>query len=136
MDPTPSVPSDSLAGVHVLVVDDNPAARELLRTILEYAGALVTLAESAERALRIMDYAVPHVLISDISMPGHDGWWLIEQVRSRQVVQGGRVPAIALTALADDDAGTIGAGFQAYLRKPVDPWELCRLVGSLVPPGA
>jgi CheY-like chemotaxis protein len=123
--------------VHVLVVDDNPDARELLRTILEYAGALVTLAESAERALRVMDYALPHVLISDISMPEHDGWWLIRQVRSRQAIQGGRVPAIALTALADDDAGTIGAaGFQAYLRKPVDPWELCRLVESLVPQGA
>jgi len=127
-----SVPRDMLAGLHALVVDDSPDARGLFRTILEYAGALVTVAASAEHALNVFDQAVAHVLITDIALPGHDGSWLIRQVRARSAKHGGRVPAIALMALSDDETKVLSAGFQAYLAKPVDPWELCRLVESLL----
>lgn len=128
----PAVPSELLLGVHVLVVDDNTDARELFKTILEYAGALVSVAATAEQAVRFFDHVVPDVLVSDIAMPGHDGYWLIREVRARGVERGGAVPAVAVTDLAEHGPRqALGAGFQAHLRKPVDPWELCRLVETL-----
>ena len=130
--PEPTVPSELLVGVHVLVIDDNADARELLTTILEYAGAVVSVAATAEQAVRFFDHAVPDVLVSDISMPGHDGYWLIRELRARGVDRGGAVPAVAVTALSEHGPRQVlAAGFQAYLRKPVDPWELCRVVETL-----
>jgi len=78
-----------LVGIHVLVVDDNADARELFKTILEYAGALVSVAASAEQAVRFFDHVVPDVLVSDVSMPGHDGYWLIRELRTREAARGG-----------------------------------------------
>jgi CheY-like chemotaxis protein len=128
----PAVPSELLVGVHVLVVDDNADARELFKTILEYAGALVSVASSAEQAVRFFDHVVPDVLVSDISMPGRDGYWLIRELRGRDPARGGGVPAVAVTAISEHGARqTITAGFQAHLRKPVDPWELSRVVETL-----
>ena len=128
----PAVPSELLVGVHVLVVDDNTDARELFKTILEYAGALVSVAASAEQAVRFFDHVVPDVLVSDISMPGHDGYWLMRELRARGADRGGAVPAVAVTALSEHGARqALSAGFQAHLRKPVDPWELCRVVETL-----
>jgi CheY-like chemotaxis protein len=128
----PPVPSELLVGVHVLVVDDNADARDLFRTILEYAGALVSVASTAEQALRFFDHVVPDVLVSDISMPEHDGYWLIRELRARAREQGGFVPAVAVTALSGErPSQVLGAGFQVHLRKPVDPWELCRTVDTL-----
>lgn len=128
----PSVPSELLVGVHVLVVDDNTDARELFKTILEYAGALVSVAATAEQAVRFFDHVVPDVLVSDISMPGHDGYWLIRELRSRDPERGGIVPAVAVTAMSEHGPRqALAAGFQAHLRKPVDPWELCRVIETL-----
>jgi CheY-like chemotaxis protein len=128
----PAVPSELLVGVHVLVVDDNADARELFKTILEYAGALVSVASSAEQAVRFFDHVVPDVLVSDISMPEHDGYWLIRELRTRGAGRGGSVPAVAVTAMSDHGPRqAMTAGFQAHLRKPVDPWELCRVVETL-----
>jgi CheY-like chemotaxis protein len=127
--------SGALVGLHVLVVDDNADARELFKMILEYAGALVTVAETAEQALRFFDHVVPDILVSDISMPTRDGLWLIGQVRARSPERGGSVPAIAVTALPEQEPRvTLAAGFQGHLRKPVDPWEFCRAVESLARP--
>ena len=72
-------------------------------------------------------------LVSDIAMPDQDGDWLIRELRALPPGQGGAIPAIALTAhgAAHGPDRTLAAGFQAHLRKPVDPWELCRLVASL-----
>jgi len=128
----PAVPSELLVGIHVLVVDDNADARELFKTILEYAGALVSVAASAEQAVRFFDHVVPDVLVSDVSMPGHDGYWLIRELRTREAARGGHVPAVAVTAMSQHGPRqAMTAGFQAHLRKPVDPWELCRVVETL-----
>ena len=128
------LPTDALVGVHVLVVDDDDDARQLIRTILEYCGALVTVAASAREALGVLERVVPDALVSDISMPHEDGYWLIGQVRALDPARGGALPAIALTAHGQTHGPdrTLSAGFQVHLRKPIDPWELCRTVVSLV----
>lgn len=128
------LPGDALLGVHILVVDDDDDARHLIRTILEYCGALVTAVSSAPAALGTLRSVVPDVLLSDISMPDHDGYWLLEQVRALPAERGGRIPAVALTAhgRAHGPDRTLAAGFQAHLSKPVDAWELCRTITGLV----
>lgn len=128
------LPSDALLGVHILVVDDDEDARHLIRTILEYCGALVTAVASAPAALGTFRSVIPDVLLSDISMPDHDGYWLLQQVRALPAERGGRVPAVALTAhgRAHGPDRTLAAGFQAHLSKPVDAWELCRTIIGLV----
>ena len=124
----PTVPSDLLVGIHVLVVEDNNDARDLFRTILEYAGALVTVATNAEQAVRMCQHIVPDVMVTDIAMPGRDGFWLIDELR-RQSTGEREIPAIAVTGQGEATAGRYdAAGFVEVLRKPVDPWELCRVV--------
>lgn len=122
-----------LQGIHVLVVDDDESAREVLRTVLEAEGASVVTAASAVEALHELDDAVPDVLLTDIGMPVTDGFTLIESIRSRSAQRGGAVPAVALTGYmaAEDRARARRAGFHAYLIKPVDPGELVDVVRSL-----
>jgi CheY-like chemotaxis protein len=128
----PPIPRDMLAGVHVLVVEDSADSREIFKMILEYAGALVSLAGTAEQALSFLDHVVPDVLVSDIAMPTRDGVWLIGQIRARNQEGGREVPALAVTAADEHEQRRIrAAGFQRYLRKPVDPWEFCNTVASL-----
>jgi len=124
----PIVPNELLAGIHVLVVEDNADARELFKTILEYAGALVTVATGAEQALGMCEQILPDLLLTDIAMPGRDGFWLVRELRAHG--DGHRtIPAIAVTAQGHPAAGRYTeAGFADVLRKPVDPWELCRVV--------
>lgn len=128
------LPTDALVGVHVLVVDDDDDARQLIRTILQYCGALVTTVGSASEAIRTLDRVTPDVVLSDIAMPNEDGYWLISRLRTRPPELGGSIPAIALTAhgQAHGPDRTLAAGFQAHLRKPIDPWELCRAVVGVV----
>jgi CheY-like chemotaxis protein len=131
-------PADALVGVHVLVVDDDDDTRELVRTILEYAGALVTLAASAPGALEVIARLSPDVLLSDIAMPGADGYTLLREVRASRSARAPRIPAIAVTAhgRVHGPERTRAAGFDAHLRKPIDPWELCRTVAELARPRA
>jgi CheY-like chemotaxis protein len=125
----PTVPSDLLVGIHVLVVEDNGDARELFKTILEYAGALVTVAGSAEQALRMCEQIVPDVILTDIAMPDRDGFWLIGELRRHEAAGARAIPAIAVTGQGQATVGRYAAaGFAEVLRKPVDPWELCRVV--------
>ena len=128
------LPTEALIGVHVLVVDDDEDARHLIKTILEYCGALVTPADSARAALEILERVVPDAIISDISMPREDGYWLIREVRALAPERGGVIPAVALTAhgYTHGPDRTLAAGFQVHLRKPIDPWELCRTLVSLI----
>lgn len=123
----------TLLGTRVLVVDDDGDARELLRSILAQRGASVRTASSASEALSQMDSRVPDVLVSDIGMPGQDGYGLIREVRLRSREKGGHVPALALTAFArsDDRRRAISAGFHMHLAKPVEPAELVTVVASL-----
>jgi CheY-like chemotaxis protein len=117
----------TLRGTLVLLAEDDDDARELLTFALEACGASVVAAASAREALRFSDTIIPSVLVTDISMPGEDGFWLLAELRRRLQARGLRIPAVACTALAREftrDA-VLAAGFQAYVTKPVDPLALC-----------
>lgn len=122
-----------LAGVRVLVVEDEDDTRELLVTALEQCGAQVTSSSSAADALASFDRLPPDVLVSDLAMPDEDGFSLIRKVRSRDAGNGGAVPAAALTAYArtEDRIRALAAGFQKHLPKPIDPSDLIAAVAAL-----
>ena len=124
---------DILAGIYVLLVDDEADAREMLSEVLRRHQARVTAVASARDALVELDRALPDVLISDIAMPEDDGYALIRKVRGRTVEQGGQVPALALTAYAreEDRVRALAAGYQVHVPKPVEPQELAAVVASL-----
>ncbi|WP_242345156.1 hybrid sensor histidine kinase/response regulator [Anaeromyxobacter terrae] len=126
-------PLAGLERVRVLVVDDDPDTLDVVRQVLETAGALVTAAASVREALAALSVRPPDVLLSDLGMPGEDGYALIRKVRSLEAARGGRVPAAALTAYtqAEDRAEALLAGFQIYLAKPVEPAELTAAVARL-----
>jgi signal transduction histidine kinase/CheY-like chemotaxis protein len=120
-------------GVRVLVTDDDMNARELLAAILENAGAEVRAAASAEDALMILQTWTPEVVLSDIEMPGEDGYGLIE--RAHRLTTGhARLVAIALTAHArpEDRVRALEAGFQWHLAKPIEPSELLSVIATLL----
>jgi len=125
----------NLAGRRILVVDDELDARDLLAEILSQAGADVVVVGSADEALETLARWRPDVLVSDIGMPGDDGYILIRKVRALSAGQGGRVRALALTAYArsEDRALALEAGFHAHIAKPVDPLELTALIAGLAP---
>ena len=116
-----------LAGVHVLVVEDTDDSREVLKVVLEYCGALVTTAESAEKAKRILETIRPHVLVTDIAMPD-DGLELIREVKAVAETKGIHIPAIAITAYRDRREELLAEGFAELLEKPLDPLALCGVV--------
>ncbi len=122
-----------LAGVHVLVVDDDPGAREVIASILQNFGARVSLAGSGPAALTLLFERKPHVLVADLAMPEMDGYALIEQVRALDPNLGGRVPAVAVTAYASaqDRLRALHAGFQNHIAKPVEPEELAAVITNL-----
>jgi CheY-like chemotaxis protein len=120
-----------LSGVKVLVVDDEADSVEIVRRILGRTGAVVCTAGSMEEALAEFVRFAPHVVLSDIGMPGHDGYELLAHLRE---LPGGRtVPAVALTALArtEDRTRALRAGFQLHVPKPVDSAELIAVVQNL-----
>jgi CheY-like chemotaxis protein len=125
------LPRETLVGVQVLVVDDDQDACTLLATILAYCGALVTTATSAESGLASIARVVPDVVVCDIAMADHDGYWFLSAVR--QAPGGATLPVIAVTGHDDMHSAerTLSAGFHGHIRKPIDPWELARLVSAL-----
>ncbi|GMU05245.1 hybrid sensor histidine kinase/response regulator [Corallococcus caeni] len=127
------MPPPELGGVKVLVVDDEEDARELLRTLLEDCGAHVATAGSAAEGLQVLQVEHPDVLVSDIGMPGTDGYGFIKQVRALPDEKGGRTPAVAITAYArsEDRTRVLRAGFQSHVPKPVEPGELLAVLASL-----
>jgi signal transduction histidine kinase len=124
----------TLDGITVLVVDDEEDAREAMAVLLGQAGARVISVGGAAEALAMLDRERPDVLLSDIAMPGEDGYALIRRVRSRSGETGGRIPAAALTAYAtlEDRAKAIRAGYDEHIPKPVDPTRLIGAVALLV----
>jgi signal transduction histidine kinase/CheY-like chemotaxis protein len=128
----PALPA-MLSEVRVLVVDDDPSARELMSGMLEGFGAQVSVAESGQAALTLLFENRPDVLIADLGMPGMDGYALIEQVRALDPDFGGKTPAIAVTAYASpqDRLRALQAGFQNHVAKPVEPEELAIVIASL-----
>jgi PAS domain S-box-containing protein len=123
----------SLGGLHVLVVDDDADAREALTRFLEARNADVRLVASAAEALEAIRRSRPDVLVSDIGMPGEDGYALMEKVRLLDKEHGRRLPAVAVTAYAgaEDRVRSLAAGFQMHLVKPVDAAELIMVIASL-----
>jgi PAS domain S-box-containing protein len=122
----------ALGGVRVLVVDDDEDARALLELLLEGYGARVQTAAGATEALDLLARTTFDVLLSDVAMPGEDGYSLIRKVRDR----GATIPAIAVTAFArtEDRANALGAGYDAHLAKPVDAGALVLAITALLRP--
>jgi signal transduction histidine kinase len=122
-----------LMGVRLLVVDDDPGARELISGMLEGFGAQVSVAESGQAALSLLFAQRPDVLIADLGMPGMDGYALIEQVRGLDPDFGGLTPAVAVTAYASpqDRLRALQAGYQNHVAKPVEAEELAIVIASL-----
>jgi len=122
-----------LHGVRVLVVDDMLDVRDVVTEILERGGAVVTAVGTAEEALEVLQRERPNVLLSDLSMPGKGGYWLIGQVRALPPERGGTTPAAALTAYTGPEhrASVLRAGFQYHVAKPVSMQELLGVVAIL-----
>jgi PAS domain S-box-containing protein len=122
-----------LTGIKVLLVDDEPDARELLTEVLQQCGAIVVAAHSADEAVRLIPRERPAVLLSDIGLPGEDGYKLISRVRALSPEDGGNLPAAAITAYArsDDARRALAAGYQRHAPKPIQPTTLAALVAGL-----
>jgi|SRR6059036_1966782 len=122
-----------LHGVRVLVVDDMLDVRDVVTEILERGGAVVTAVGTAEEALEVLQRERPNVLLSDLSMPGKGGYWLIGQVRALPPERGGTTPAAALTAYTGPEhrASVLRSGFQYHVAKPVSMQELLGVVAIL-----
>jgi CheY-like chemotaxis protein len=120
-------------GIRVLLVDDDDDARELLASILEEHGYLVRAARNVSEAMKQFSEQPPDVLLSDIAMPGEDGYALIRRVRTLAPEQGGQVPAVAITAYtrATERTRIFDAGYTAHLAKPINPTKLVNLIASL-----
>ncbi len=127
------LPELGLSNVHVLVVDDEVDARNLVKRLLEMAGATVSMAASASEAFDHISTGRPDVLVCDIGMPGEDGYSLIRRLRVLEQKHEIALPAVALTAYArsEDRTKAIRSGFQNHLAKPVEPAELLAVVSSL-----
>jgi PAS domain S-box-containing protein len=131
-----AIPADAcvkLNGLKILVIDDEPDARALVQRLLEDCEARVFVAASAAEALPMLSRERPDVLISDIGMPGEDGYELIRKVRALGTEAGGDLPAVALTAYArsEDRTKAMLSGYQTHISKPVEPSELIATVASL-----
>ncbi len=123
----------SVEGLRVLIVDDDADTRELLTVILAENGVQASAVATVREALDALQNLKPHVLVSDIGMPEEDGYDLIRQLRALVPEQGGRIPAVALTAYAreDDRIQALSAGFQMHIPKPIEPLQLLAVVASL-----
>jgi PAS domain S-box-containing protein len=125
-------PSESLRGLHIMVLDDEASVRELLALTLAKCGASVTMASSVQDALALLPNLSPDVVVSDIAMPGADGYDFIQKLRALVRPRGADLPVIALTAYASvhDRERALKAGFDRHLTKPVDPVELVRTIAG------
>jgi signal transduction histidine kinase/ActR/RegA family two-component response regulator len=138
--PGPAEPSaprfgapEELVGLRVLLVDDEGDTLELLDTVLTSCGVRVTTAASAEAARRAVAEETPDVILSDVGMPGEDGYAFIRWLRARPRSQGGGVPSAALTAYAraEDRRRALEAGYDMHLVKPIEPAELVQALAQL-----
>jgi len=129
--------SSTLEGLWVVVVDDEEGARELVTAMLKQYGARVTAVASSAEAFAVFAAAgsgpYPDLLVSDICMPGEDGYALIQRVRALPPERGGQLPAVALTAhgRVEDRLRALAAGFQMHVPKPIEPAELATVIASL-----
>jgi signal transduction histidine kinase/ActR/RegA family two-component response regulator len=131
--PSAAIEGAHLAGTRVLVIDDDCDARDLVEAILADAGAIVATAATVDEAIAAVQRFRPEVIVSDIKMPGDDGYALIRRIRGQGAARGGHVPAVALTAHAgsEDRIRALTAGYNTHVTKPVEPGELVAVVASL-----
>jgi PAS domain S-box-containing protein len=129
----PSETVKPLDGVHVLVVDDESDARDLLTLVLNQHGAEVTAVAAAAAALEEMGHLLPDVIVCDIGMPDEDGYSFISKVREMEPERGGRIPAVALTAYTrpEERMRALQGGYETYVPKPIEVTELVAVVASL-----
>jgi PAS domain S-box-containing protein len=136
--PLPSTARDGamLHGIDVLVVDDELDTLELLKQILEGAGATVRTAANPADAVEQWDAREPDLLVTDLGLPTMDGYALLREVRGRSLRTGALTPAVAVTSYArlDDRAATLAAGFQQHIAKPIDPKAFLTAVAAVVAP--
>jgi len=123
-----------LTDVHVLVVDDDADTLEVFRLALQLCGATVVTAGTARDALAMLKTVRLDAVVSDLQMPGEDGLWLANQLRTFASERGFAIPALAVTAYGDrySSERAKAAGFEAFAGKPIDPLDLSRCVASLV----
>ena len=128
-----SEPPPALAGIRVLLVDDDDDTRDIIERILVRRGAEVVAEASAPAALLRFAEQKFHVLLVDVMMPGMDGYEFIRKIRALPADQGGHIPAATLTArvVTDDRMESVLAGFQGHVRKPVDTDQLTHVVATL-----
>ncbi len=128
-----AMPTVSLKGLRVLVVDDDHDTLDLFTRVLAETGAELRTASSAQEAMAIFGQWRPSVLISDIEMPDEDGYTLIRRVRALDPAHGGDVPAVAVTAYSrvEDRVRLLGAGYNMHVPKPVEPAELMVVLAAL-----
>ncbi|MGA9377939.1 MAG: response regulator [Phormidium sp.] len=128
-----SANSVNLAGLKVLVVDDDPDSRDLVAFLLQEYGMEVIVVASAVEVLKTLASTQPDLLLCDIGMPDMDGYMLMRQIRSMPAEQGGQIPAIALTAYAGESnqQQALKAGFQWHLAKPVEPMDVISVIIEL-----
>jgi signal transduction histidine kinase/CheY-like chemotaxis protein len=129
----PVVYPDNLAGMEVLVVDDEADTLELIKVLLGQCGAEVTTAHSSAEALELLKGSQPDVIVSDIGMPAEDGFEFIRKVRLLPPERGGKIPAVALTAYAraEDRLRVLRSGYQMHISKPVELAELVAVVANV-----
>jgi CheY-like chemotaxis protein len=121
---------DSLQGIYVLVVDQEPRSAALLTSIFRYASAFVVSVREPHEALETMRHVKPDALVVDVAS-SRDDEALMSAVRALNPEAGGVMPAVAIAAHADQRDRLADAGFSAIVVAPFDPWELCRLVATL-----
>ena len=123
----------SLKGLHVLLVDDNQDNLQSLSLTLSECGADVQAVSSAAEAFEVLQWYEPDVLVSDLAMPGEDGYSLIERIRMLEATDGNKIPAVALTAYVrvEDRTRALSARFNMFVPKPVEPNELIAAIANL-----
>jgi CheY-like chemotaxis protein len=128
--------NERLHGLRVLVVDDEPDARDLLATILTRCGSDVRCSESAADAIQAFSEWNPDLLVSDIGMPNEDGYSLIRRLRQLNSTRAKSIPAVALTAYATDEdrSQALAAGFQLHVAKPIEPENFVMSIATIVIP--
>jgi len=126
-------PNARLAGLRVVVVDDDPDSLDMLSTLLRQQKAEVRMATSAAEALALVEDWLPHLVVADVEMPDEDGYSLVRRLRLLSPDRGGTTPTVAVTAYGrvEDRIRSVAAGFDLHLPKPVEPAELIAVVANL-----
>lgn len=123
-----------LAGVAILIVEDDPDTRRVACVALETWGGIVMEVATANQALKMLETVIPAIVLTDLGLPEFDGTWLLRQIRRLPPDKGGRVPVVAFSAYFQPRERELirAAGFQDLISKPIDPYELCSVISNML----